>query len=429
MSRFTFALLAVLALARAAAAQTQAAPPAAQPGDDKPPMRFEWVREGPADKCKDQCREWISAAGRIAPDTARNFIEFMKQRDVRGATVVIESDGGIVVPAMQLGRLFRQLGIVTTVGRTNKLPPAADGSVRAELSPAAICASMCPFLVLGGGRRYIPPQARVLVHQIWPRLKRDDAVAANYSAQDLVGLQRELGMLAHYVLEMGADIELYEIALRIPPWEVLRPLNADELRRLKLTNIDTAFPRKAPSDALDSAATFVPPATNPVEAADRAWTVIPTTGKRGFSRRHPLTIEGEPIGTFELAFSCGADGLVTVNYIEQRRSRFDVAGDRVAGVGLFSGKDNRLLLKVESSVLDPGTEELKSVANATVPATFLESLATTSGNALVIATQTRRKVRTVIRPGNTGFGDSFERTVAHCPKPAIPQQQGAQQLP
>ncbi len=418
MHRAIFAVPAVLAWISAAAAQPspQAPTPGLQPADAKPPMRFEWVREGPADKCRNHCREWISASGRIIPNTTRSFVEFMQQRQVRGATVVIESDGGAVGASMALGRLFRQLGIATTVGRTKKLPVAADGSDRAELSAAAICASMCPFVVLGGSRRHIPPEARVLVHQIWPRLKRDDAVAANYNAQDLVSLQRELGLLARYIVEMGGEIELFEIALRIPPWENLRPFRPEELQRLKLTNTEDPFTPAPSGVALDSAATFVPPAGRPLDTVDRAWSVNETAAPRGFSRRHPLTIEGEPIGSFELSFTCNDDGTVTAAYSEQRRSRFDVAGDRVAGVGLASGKNNRLLLKVQASALEPGSEELKSFATATVPAPFLNSLAATGGEALVVATQTRRMVRTVIRPGSTGFGDSFKRTIATCRK-------------
>jgi hypothetical protein len=410
---YRLALLALLSVVWPAAVLAQA--PSSPSADTRPAMQFEWVREGPPEKCRDRCREWISATGRIIPATARSFVEFMQKRQARGATVVIESDGGAVGASMALGRLFRQLGIATTVGRTTKLPPGSDGTQRAELSPAAVCASMCPFVVLGGARRHIPQQARVMVHQIWPRLKRDDAVAATYGAQDVVGLQRELGTLARYVVEMGGDIELFEIALRIPPWENLRPFRSDELRRLKLTNTDDPFAAPASGAALDSAATIVPTVAKTPEAFDRGWLVNETAGPRGFARRHPLTIEGEPIGTFELAFACNGDGVVGVTYTEHRRSQPD-ASDRVAGVGIASGKDHRLILKVQSSAPEGGSDEIKSIASATVPAAFLDSLAETEGKTLVVATQTRRRVRTVIRPGNTGFSESFKKTIATCRK-------------
>ena len=203
-------------------------------------MAFEWMREGPADKCGDKCREWIFASGQIQPNTPRLFIEFAAKRSVTGVTVVLDSSGGSVAGAMALGRLFRRFDITTTVGRAQKILAAGEDA-RASLSPQAVCASMCAFVVLGGARRHVPPEARILVHQIWPRVSRDDAVAGNYSAKDLVAVQRDLGMLAKYVVDMGGDIELFELALRIPPWEILRPLSAVEIDRVKLRNVDDPF--------------------------------------------------------------------------------------------------------------------------------------------------------------------------------------------
>ena len=36
--------------------------------------------------------------------------------------------------------------------------------------------------------------------------------------------------------------------------------------------------------------------------------------------------------------------------------------------------------------------------------------------ALMVGTLTMRRARTAIRPGNTGFADSFRRTLANCAK-------------
>src|SRR5262245_22378978 len=132
---------------------------APQPPPNPPAMRFEWVREGPADKCADHCREWISARGAIIPNTPRIFVEFMQAREVRGATVVLESEGGSLGASMALGRLFRRYGMTTTVGHTVKL---GDGSDRATLSPAALCISACTYALIGGQRRNVPAEARIM---------------------------------------------------------------------------------------------------------------------------------------------------------------------------------------------------------------------------------------------------------------------------
>ena len=76
------------------------------------------------------------------------------------------------------------------------------------------------------------------VHQIWLGDRRDDAAAANYSAEDLVLVQRDIGKLAQYTIEMGGSVELLEVSLRIPPWEPMRVLSRDEMRRMNLDNSD-----------------------------------------------------------------------------------------------------------------------------------------------------------------------------------------------
>lgn len=417
MIRLLVVLSILVAAASAAHAQSS---PQIEPGasTQRPPMRFEWVREGPAEKCRDRCREWISAHGLIVASTARTFAEFTRERATHGATMVIESEGGSVSATMALGRIIRRLDISMTVGHTEKLIPGSDGVERAQLSPSAVCASMCPFVLLGGARRNIPAQARVLVHQIWPRLRRDDAMAATYNAQDFVGLQRELGLLARYVVDMGGDIELFEISMRIPPWESLRPLAQEDLRRLKLITSDDPFsPGLVGTDPAASSASVLPVSRTFNNSPDIGWAISAVPGRREISRRHPLTIEGEPIGSFQLTFTCGEQG-VMATYVEERQLRDDAANDRLAFVSIVSGRDFGLRLAVRSSAAENGSDELRSVAQATVPSAFVELLSASEGRSLTIGTQTMRKLRTSIRPGNTGFAESFQRALAGCGKPA-----------
>jgi hypothetical protein len=205
------------------------------------PMRFEWRREGPADACAPNCRVWISATGYITADTPREFETFAKDPNVRGAVLVLDSDGGSVLGTLALGRTIRSLDMITTIGKTAVLPAAANGDRRAMLAPNGNCESMCAFLLLAGSHRYVPPQARVLVHQIWLGKKRKQALESSYSAEELNVVQRDIGRLAQYTIEMGGGVELLETALRIPPWEPLYRLSADELQRMKLNTVDTLF--------------------------------------------------------------------------------------------------------------------------------------------------------------------------------------------
>jgi hypothetical protein len=177
----------------------------------------------------------------ITSDTPADFAAFVERRDVRGATVVLDSQGGSTLGAMALGEMIRDLNMATSVGRTIELPGEDGSAFRTTLSPRADCDSMCTFVLLAGVRRYVPPEGRVRVHGIWFGDRRDDARAAIYSADDLVLLQHDVGLLAQYTVRMGGSIDLLETAARIPPWESLRLLSPEELRGMRLTNSDYLF--------------------------------------------------------------------------------------------------------------------------------------------------------------------------------------------
>ncbi len=241
MLRIVWAAVALACVVAAA----YAASPAQPDSGGSAPMRFEWRHEGPASGCDPRCRVWISAVGYITADTPREFETFARDPRVRGAVLVLDSDGGSVLGTLALGRAIRSLDMTTTIGRTTPLP-TADGRRRAMLSPNGNCESMCAFLLLAGTRRYVPPQAQVLVHQIWLGKKRKTALESNYSAEELNIVQRDIGRLALYTIEMGGAVELLETALRIPPWEPLYRLSDDELRRMRLTTLEVLFDREVP---------------------------------------------------------------------------------------------------------------------------------------------------------------------------------------
>jgi hypothetical protein len=243
-----------LALACSAAPVLAGSPPAAT--DASAPMRFEWRHEGPAEACASNCRVWISAVGYLTSDTAREFEAFAQKKDVSGAVLVLDSDGGSVLGTIALGRIIRRFEMITTVGKSIPLPPTVQGDQRARLAPDANCESMCAFLLLAGSRRYVPPQAHVLVHQIWLGKKRKNALDSSYTAEELNLVQRDIGRLAQYTIEMGGGIELIETALRVPPWEPLYALSSEEIRRMRLNTVEALFEQDAPKTS------SAPPATS-----------------------------------------------------------------------------------------------------------------------------------------------------------------------
>ena len=196
----------------------------------KLPMRFSWVA------CQPNCRGWVSAVGIVTADSPKDFDEFAKDRQLNGATIVLDSSGGSVNDSITLGRRWRNLGALTTVGisiRTETI----NGD-RSGVASEAYCESMCVFLLLSGKTRYIPDAPHGRFHQIWMGDRADDAKAASHCAQDLMIVERDIGRLAKYTFDMGGTGDLLSLALSVPPWEDLRELSREELRLTNLTTTD-----------------------------------------------------------------------------------------------------------------------------------------------------------------------------------------------
>jgi hypothetical protein len=251
----------------------------------KQPMHFKW------NACQPDCRGWVSAVGIVTSDSPRAFDEFAKNRQLAGATIVLDSSGGSVNDSIALGRRFRSLGALTTVGATVR-KQTAQGE-RATVAPEAYCESMCVFLLLSGKTRYVPPVAHVRVHQIWMGDRADDAKAASYSAQDLMIVQRDIGRLTKYTFEMGGTGDLLSLALSVPPWEELHELSRSELRLANLVTTDAmadVFPQdnasvpmaeakpSRPQDRFVSSAVEGDAQSQPARSTKTAEAAAPTGG-------------------------------------------------------------------------------------------------------------------------------------------------------
>jgi hypothetical protein len=254
-------LMGILALGSSCLPALAADPPTRTDAAESPPMRFERRVEGPPERCGNTCRSWISAIGIITQDTPHDFEVFANGTKVQGATLVLDSEGGSVLAALAFGRAIRRLNMTTTVGKTVALS-SDDGEAWAELSPHATCESMCAFVLLGGARRYVSPEARVLVHMIWIGEKSGDAQEESYTAEELGLVQHDIGSLARYTVEMGGAIELLDTALRIPPWKPMYALAAEEVRSMRLTTLDRLF-----EDNMAPIAAEVPRRTVPTVAS------------------------------------------------------------------------------------------------------------------------------------------------------------------
>lgn len=388
-------------------------PIGAKAADRTLPMQFELRHELPADACGNQCLTWISAAGAITADTPRTFHDFVHGRDLQGVTIALDSDGGSVLGAIALGRQIRALGLATTVGRTVEIDGSKGKAPHVILSPRADCESMCPFVLLAGANRSVPAEARVLVHQIWLGDRRDDPTAANYSAEDLVLVQRDIGRLAQYTAEMGAPAELLNLALRIPPWEPMHALTRDELKRTGLLNGDVP-PERAPAVTMASSTTASTGDGRATRISERGWAVIDNSGAATLARRHPLTVEGDEIGSFDLMVACDGNNGYQVSYVESRHAGSQQEAAPVSKVTLRVGQLSAPL-KVVSSQHQSQPLDLDTMATGTVPADLIKAFAAIGNHSMTIST-TSAGMSTSIRIGNTGALQNLPLLSANCTK-------------
>src|SRR6185295_2860864 len=411
----------VMLAALAASAHHSVAPVnAANPPE---PMTFEWVQEGPPHTCKGTCREWVQASGLVTEGTPQRFADFSRAKDVRGATLVLDSPGGHVLAGIWLGREFRRLGMATTVGRA--LPFPSNQSSQRTLSSHAQCASMCPFILLGGVLRQVPTEARILVHQIWPSQQLEDAMAATYSGLQMVSEQRQLGQLARYTIEMGGDIALFEAAMRIPPWELLRPLTAEEVRRAGLHNAEDVFDKVSIKTAASKSEERASPVFLGVELignlSPSTWQVVEHEGVKILTREHPLTARGEEIGHFRVSFACGGNNLFKVTYRETRQIPENSAM-LVRGVGLgVDAIETGVMLHVETSLRDMHAPTIETIASGSAPIAFVTELFRDGGQRLVVATMNTNKEQTSVSVGKAGL-DSLGQFALTCQE-RLPSQQ------
>ncbi len=175
-------------------------------------MSFHLVALGTA-RCGDDCPAVITAEGQITDQTPYDFLSFVQDNVGRAnlhAVIFLDSPGGKVVAAMELGRIWRRLGVAAVVGRSD---PAEPHSTSQFL--AARCLSACVYALIGAKKRVIPPGSIVGVHRMFfyegeaGPLGDDNARHRHY---DNGGMR---ALLSHYTSRMGVSPALISEAERI----------------------------------------------------------------------------------------------------------------------------------------------------------------------------------------------------------------------
>jgi hypothetical protein len=211
---------------------------------------------------------------------------------------------------------------------------------------------------------------------------------------------------------MGGDIELVQLSLKVPPWEPMRVLSRDELRRTRLEFGEQVSEKPSATKTAAGPALTQDPRS---AANERGWTLESRAGRPVLSRTHPLTVEGERIGNFDLAFACAEQpGTYNLTYKEVRYGPADRDLPRnIAQIELII-EDQVAELRIGSSERRLQRGELESVASTVVPARLIRGFAGESPASMTLATESVGNPHTTIRVGNAGFAGNFLRLESGC---------------
>jgi hypothetical protein len=159
----------------------------------------------------------LTVTGTIMPGSAVTFAAEVESFAEYIKTVALDSPGGSVVDALEIGRLIRDKGFATSV---------AAGS---------LCASSCPLVFAGGTERIAAPSAALAVHQIYAATPSDSTMASRLAAAGnaMSNAQTMTAEISRYLIGMGVDPEVWLRALETPP-DRLSYFSPADLTRLKL---------------------------------------------------------------------------------------------------------------------------------------------------------------------------------------------------
>jgi len=157
--------------------------------------------------------------GPIDPGATARVVNLIHAERISRATVFLNSPGGSLVTAMQLGRVLREHAFDTRVGaRTTDVARPTAGT----------CHSACPFVLAGGVRRSLEMGSAIGLHRAENRVSVGDEGAFQHVVRTQVVL---------YLAEMGVQPEVADIMAAIPH-DRIRDLTVDEALQLNLLNQD-----------------------------------------------------------------------------------------------------------------------------------------------------------------------------------------------
>lgn len=158
----------------------------------------------------------LSLTGTVDPGAAARFAQEIAARGEYVSTVLLDSPGGSVDDALEIGRLIRAEGLST------------------EVRNGGLCASSCPIIFASGQSRIAGKDAAIGVHQIYAAaLSASPLDALSVAGVAMADAQSVTAEISRHLSEAGVDTAVWLHAMETPP-DRLYYLTPEELDHYRL---------------------------------------------------------------------------------------------------------------------------------------------------------------------------------------------------
>ncbi|SMQ86120.1 hypothetical protein SAMN06295905_3419 [Devosia lucknowensis] len=158
----------------------------------------------------------LSLTGTIDPGSGQRFADEIAARGEYVSTVLLDSPGGSVNDALEIGRLILEKGLST------------------EVRDGGLCASSCPIIFASGTERIAGRDAAIGVHQIYAAaLSASPIDALSVAGVAMSDAQNVTAEITRHLGEAGVDPALWIHALETPP-DRLYYFTPEELEHYRL---------------------------------------------------------------------------------------------------------------------------------------------------------------------------------------------------
>lgn len=142
---------------------------------------------------------WHQATGVITKDTPGEFAKFLQTYDAKlSRDIFLHSSGGDLMAGLELGRMIREAGMNTFIGRSITL----EGLMNVYSYKKSLCASACAYAFLGGVTRSYGEDDLYGIH----RFGRSAGTISGDDAQIISSI------VAKYIEGMGVDLSVFILA-------------------------------------------------------------------------------------------------------------------------------------------------------------------------------------------------------------------------